>query len=270
MAGARDYQRHFASKFELITNGTAEETDSAGQIGIVENLMRLKVDAIVLVPTDSRALVSVAAQAVKARILVVTIDNALDAELLRRANVSVPFVGPDNRKGARLVAGYLATKLKPGDEVGIIGGLAADINAQQRTAGFKEAMRAAGANIVDVQAGGWGFNSGSKIGSSMLAAHQRIRALICANDNIAMGAIEALRIARRTGSVYVTGYNNIEAIKPLIEDGRVLATVDQFVAKQAVYGVDVVLNALTGMKKQQELSSFFETPVQIVTRTSTN
>jgi ribose transport system substrate-binding protein len=83
---------------------------------------------------------------------------------------------------------------------------------------------------------------------------------------MAMGAVDAVREARRSGTVFVTGYNNSNAIKPLLKDGSILATVDQFAAKQAVYGVDVALQALLQQRKQDDLSASIETPVILITR----
>lgn len=49
----------------------------------------------------------------------------------------------------------------------------------------------------------------------------------------------AVKAAGKTGKVQVVGYDNIAAIKPMLADGRVLATADQFAAKQAVFGIEL-------------------------------
>jgi ribose transport system substrate-binding protein len=249
----------------LTVRGTATEPDTAGQVRIVEDLIRAKMNAIVIAPSGSKGLTSVVARAIKAGIIVVSIDNPLDDALQDAAKISVPFVGPDNRKGAMLVANYLVERLKPGDQVAIIEGIAADRNAQQRTAGYKEAMNAAGMQLVATEAGDWEYGKGRDIASKILGQHPQIRGLLCANDNMAMGAADAVRDAGRTGGVYITGYNAIEAIKPLIADGHVLATVNQFADRQAVFGMDVALKAVTEQRKQGELSRTIETPLQLVT-----
>ena len=262
---AKNYQQHYASQFALTVRGTATEPDTAGQVRIVEDLIRAKMNAIVIAPSGSKGLTSVVARAIKAGIIVVSIDNPLDDALQDAAKISVPFVGPDNRKGAMLVANYLVERLKPGDQVAIIEGIAADRNAQQRTAGYKEAMNAAGMQLVATEAGDWEYGKGRDIASKILGQHPQIRGLLCANDNMAMGAADAVRDAGRTGGVYITGYNAIEAIKPLIADGHVLATVNQFADRQAVFGMDVALKAVTEQRKQGELSRSIETPLQLVT-----
>jgi ABC-type sugar transport system, periplasmic component len=262
---AQNYQQHYASQFDLTVRGTATESDTSGQIQMVEEMIKAKMNAIVIAPTDSKALTAVVARAIKAGVIVVSIDNPLDEAFQDAAGISVPFVGPNNRKGAQQVSNYLAERLKTGDQVGVIEGSSADRNAQQRTDGCRDAMNAAGINIVAVQPGDWEYGKGRDAASKMLSEHPQIRGLMCGNDNMAMGAVDAIRDAGRTGGVYVTGYNDIDAIKPLIADGRVLATVNQFAARQAVFGVDVALKAVTEQRKQSELSSVIETPLQLVT-----
>jgi ribose transport system substrate-binding protein len=264
--GAKDYQKHNADQFDLITNGIKNETDTAAQIQIVEQMIVSKVDAIVLAPADSKALVPVVKKAVDAGIIVVNIDNKLDADVLKSKDLNVPFVGPDNRKGARLVGDYLAKRLKSGDQVGIVEGVSTTTNAQQRTAGFKDAIDAVGAKIVSTQSGEWEIDKGNAVASAMLNEYPDIKALLCGNDNMAIGAVSAVRAAGKQGKVYVVGYDNIAAIKPMLKDGRVLATADQYAAKQAVFGIDTALKAIKEHKKQSELSGIVETPVVLVTK----
>ncbi|QGZ61444.1 sugar ABC transporter substrate-binding protein [Paraburkholderia acidisoli] len=264
--GAKDYQKHNASQFDLVTNGIKNETDTSAQIQIVEQMIVSKVDAIVLAPADSKALVPVVKKAVDAGIIVVNIDNRLDPDVLKSKDLNVPFVGPDNKKGARLVGDYLAKKLKAGDQVGIVEGVSTTTNAQQRTAGFKDAMQAINAKIVSTQSGEWEIDKGNAVASAMLNEYPDLKALLCGNDNMAIGAVSAVRAAGKQGKVYVVGYDNIDAIKPMLKDGRVLATADQYAAKQAVFGIDTALKAIKEHKKQAELSGIVETPVVLVTK----
>ena len=264
--GAKNYQRHYASQLDLTTHGTLTDNDVAGQARIIESLVEAKVNAIVIAPTDSKALVPVVAKAIGAGTIVIAIDNPFDDDAQDAAHVTIPFVGPDSRRGARLVGAYLGSKLKAGDEVGIIEGPPNDRNAQQRTTGFREAMTAAQIRVTALDTGDWTFESGKSIALRMLYAHPGLRGMLCANDNIAMGAIDAIRIAGKKGQVLVTGYNNIDAVQPMLDDGRMLATVEQFGARQAVFGIDVAVKALVERRRQGDLSPFMETPVQVVTK----
>ncbi|KMZ11285.1 Ribose ABC transport system, periplasmic ribose-binding protein RbsB [Candidatus Burkholderia humilis] len=262
--GAKNYQRHFASQLDLATYGTQTDNDVAGQIRIVESCIDAKVSAIVIAPADSKALLAPVVKVIAAGIIVIAIDNPFAEAAQDAANVQILFVGPDSRRGARLVGAYFGARLKVGSEVGIIEGPVNDRNAQQRTLGFRQSMDAAGMKIAGTEAGDWSAASGKAIALQMLVEHPAIGGLLCANDNLVMGAIDAIRIAGKKGRVLVTGYNNIDAVQPMLQDGRLLATVEQFGARQAVFGVDVAVKALLEHRRQRGLSPFMETPVQVV------
>lgn len=264
--GAKAYQKEHSADFDLISNGIKDETDTAGQTRIVEQMILAKVNALVIAPSDSKAMVPVIKKAVDAGITVINIDNQLDPQIVKSKNISVPFVGPDNRKGARLVGEYLAKQLKAGDEVGIIEGVSTTTNAQQRTAGFKDAMDAAQIKVVSLQSGDWEIDKGNKVAASILSEYPDVKALLAGNDSMAVGAVSAVRAAGKAGQVQVVGYDNINAIKPMLKDGRVLATADQFAAKQAVFGIETALKILKGEKVDSGVNGVIETPVELVTK----
>jgi ribose transport system substrate-binding protein len=261
--GAKAYQKEHAADFDMITNGIKNETDTSAQIDIVNQMILAKVNAIVIAPADSKALVTVLKKASDAGIKVVNIDNRLDPDVLKSKKLEIPFVGPDNRKGSKLVGDYLAKQLAAGDKVGIIEGVPTTTNAQQRTAGYKDAMDAAGMKIVSTQSGNWEIDQGQKVASAMLSEYPDLKALLAGNDNMALGAVSAVRAAGKAGKVLVVGYDNIEAIKPMLQDGRVLATADQAAAQQAVFGIQNALKLVKGEKVDAN-DGVIETPVELV------
>ncbi len=264
--GAKAHQKQHAAQYTLIANGIKDETDTAAQIKIIQQMMVEKVDALVLAPADSKALVPVVKEAIDKGIIVVNIDNKLDDAALKEKGIVVPFVGPDNRAGAKLVGDYLAKQLKAGDKVGILEGVSTTTNAQQRTAGFLDAMKAVGANVVSVQSGQWEMDKGNMVASAMLREHPDLTALLCGNDNMALGAVAAVKTAGKAGKVKVVGYDNISAIKPMLADGRVLATADQFAAQQAVFGIETALKAIAAKTPQKDLPGTVQTPVKLITK----
>ena len=264
--GAKAHQKEHAADYSLIANGIKDETDTAAQIKIIQQMIVEKVDAIVLAPADSKALVPVVKEAVEKGVLVVNIDNKLDDGALKEKGLVVPFVGPDNRKGAKLVGDYLAKQLKSGDKVGILEGVSTTFNAQQRTAGFQDAMKEVGATVVGVQSGQWEMEKGNKVASAMLREHPDMKALLCGNDNMALGAVAAVKTAGKAAQVKVVGYDNINAVKPLLKGGKMLATADQYAAKQAVFGIETALKAIKDKTPQSALPGVVETQVDLVTK----
>ena len=242
--GARQHQSANPDRYELIINGIKDESDLSQQVALVEQMQAIGVNAIVIAPADSKALVPVLKRAQQAGIVIVNIDNKLDASLLQDAGLSIAFVGPDNRVGASLVAEHLASKLQPGDEVAILTGIPTAFNAQQRLQGFEDAMQAAEIKIVDVQSGEWQQAKASTIAAAMITEHVNLKAILCSNDNMAMGAIAAIKQAGKSAEIQVVGFDNISASQSLLENGSLLATVDQYASQLAIFGVEYALEIL--------------------------
>jgi ribose transport system substrate-binding protein len=264
--GATAHQQAHAAEYELIANGTKDELDVARQDEIVEQMIAQQVQAIVIAPADSKALVAVCQRAQAAGIVVINIDNKLDAAVLAERNLRIPFVGPDNRKGARLAGEALARQLKSGDQVAILEGVPTAFNAQQRKAGFEDAMKAAGMNIVSSQSASWETAKANQVAAALLVEKPELKAILCANDSMALGAVAAIRAAGKVEQVRVIGFDNIQAVRQLLKDGQVLATVDQHGDQLAVYGIEYALESL----KNKTTPADRETKVDLITAEQTN
>lgn len=259
--GARAHHAQHSNDYNLKVVGMKNETDVAEQIVNVELIVAQGADAIVIAPADSKALVPVCKRAMDAGIVVVNIDNKFDEGVLKDKDAKIPFVGPDNRKGARLAGTYLARKLQPGDKVAIIEGAPNAFNGIQRKLGFEDAMNAAGMNIVSSQTGYWETDKAQPVASAMVNEHPDLKAILCANDSMALGAVASVREAGKQDSVHVVGFDNIAAVQRLLKEGKILCTVDQHADKLALFGIEYALEMLKGNAQPADK----ETPVDLVT-----
>lgn len=259
--GAQTHQHEHSGAYELIVNGIKDERDLSRQVALVDEMIAQGVGAIVIAPADSKALVSACKRARDAGIIVVNIDNKLDEKVLADQGVSIPFIGPDNRAGARQAAEYLARRLKPGDQVGILEGIRTAFNGQQRLLGFQDAAKAAGLTIADSQTAQWEMDQANRIAAAMLSEHPQIKALLCGNDSMALGAVAAVKAAGRAGQVLIIGYDGISAVRSAIKQGAILATVEQHADRLAVYGIELALKLLEGDKPSADTT----TPVDLIT-----
>lgn len=262
--GAKKHRAEHAGDYELIVNGIKDERDLSRQVALVDEMIAQGVGAIVIAPADSKALVSACKRAKEAGIVVVNIDNKLDDAVLADQKIAVPFVGPDNRSGARMVGEYLAKRLKPGDQVGELEGIRTAFNGQQRHLGFQDAMKAAGLTIVDSQTAQWEMDQANRIASAMLSEHPQIKALLCGNDSMALGALAAVKASGRTGEVLIVGYDGISAVRSAIKQGSILATIEQHADRLAVYGIEAALKILKGETPPADTT----TPVELITAES--
>jgi len=259
--GAKTHQSAHNEEYQLMVNGIKNEIDLTQQVALIDQMIASGVDAIVVAPADSKAVVPALARASAAGIVVVNIDNRLNEKILADYGLDIPFVGPDNFQGALEVGQYLASQLDSGQHVAIIEGVQTAYNSQRRTAGFRKAMEEAGLNIVSQQSAQWDQTKAVVIASAMLAQSPQLAAILCANDNMALGAIAAVKQAGRSDQVQIIGFDNISAVRGLIREGSILATVDQHADLLAVYGIEYALEALATNASLADRS----TPVDLIT-----
>ena len=260
MVGAEEHQKR-RGDYELMAVGMQNETDFESQINAVENFITQGVDAIVVAPADSRAMVRPLKKAMEAGIVVVNFDVALDEEAKKQQGVELAFVGPDNRGGAKLAGDALGKKLGEGAKVVIIEGNPGADNATQRRLGFEDSVTEYKLDLLDSRTAHWETEEANQVFATMLTAHPDVQGVMAANDSMAIGVVKALESAGRT-DIEVIGFDNIPAVGPMIEDGRMLATVDQFGTDMAANAIDMALDVVsTG----EQLQGWVKTPIELVT-----
>ncbi|MBO6892091.1 MAG: sugar ABC transporter substrate-binding protein [Roseibium sp.] len=247
--------------YKLLAVGMQNETDFESQINAVENFITQGVDAIVVAPADSRAMVRPLKKAMAAGIVVVNFDVALDADAKKQQNVDLAFVGPDNRGGAKLAGDALGKKLGAGGKVVIIEGNPGADNANERRLGFEDSVAEYKLDLLDSRTAHWETEEANTVFSNMLTAHPDIQGVMAANDSMAIGVVKALESAGRD-DIVVVGFDNIPAVGPMIEDGRMLATVDQFGTDMAANSIDLALEVVKG---GAPLEGWVKTPIELVT-----
>ena len=220
-----------------------------------------RVDAIVVAPADSRALLSPVVRAIKGGIKVINIDVAFDPAAMKKHGVDIAFVGPDNRAGAKLSGDVLAKALGQGGKVVIIEGNPGAENGVQRALGYRDAIKGGGLDLLDSRTAHWETEEANTVFTNMLTAHGDIAGVMAANDSMALGVVKAIDAAGRSGKIKVVSFDNIPAIQPLLKQGKVLATVDQFGAELAALGIDNAMKEIAG----QTLTGWIKTPLQLVT-----
>lgn len=258
--GARQAEKDLG--IELIVKTGAQETSIEQQIAIVEQLIKDKVAAIVIAPAGSVELVPVLKKAMDSGIKVVNIDNKLDeAACQRLALTDVPYISVDNEEGAYLSANHIVKMVKAPAQAMIFEGILTAKNAQDRKNG---ALRAFGENpqikVVNSQSANWKIDEAYELATKTFAKYPKVELLFCANDMMAMGAIQYLKEKGKT-NVKVASFDNLQEVQALLETGMLKATVDQQANRQGYMGIETAYKMLSG----EPVESLVLIPVKLIT-----
>ena len=245
----------------LEVQAPAQETDKEKQFAIVQDLTARKVDAILIAPADSKAIVPALKKAEDAGITVINLDNRVDAMAAKSGGLKLlSYIGADNEAGGKLAGEAMLKALNNKGKVAVLEGIRGADNAEARKRGFQNAIKDK-LEIVASETANWDTQQAYAKTQAILAAHPDVQGVFCANDKMALGAIKAVSEAGKKGVIAVVGYDNIPDVKPYLASGEMKATIDQHPDSMGEYGVKMAVGALT---KTAPASGELLVPLQVV------
>ena len=226
-AGAR--QAADSLGIELVVQAPDREIDVERQMQIIENLLQTGIDVLTLTPSGSREIVSAIAEANQAGVPVVIVDTRADAQALAEAEATIAtFIGSDNVDGGRIAGRFVAEALGGQGRVAVVEGIPGHETGDSRLRGFREVIAEhPGISIVASQTANWERDQAFNVTQNMLQSHSDLQAIVAANDMMALGAVEAIAAAGRTGDVLVVGFDALDEARQAIREGRMAATIAQ-------------------------------------------
>lgn len=241
---------------ELIVQAAEREIDVERQMQIIENLIQRQVDVLVVAPSGSREIVPVVVKANQAHIPVVVVDTRVDAAALKAAGGhTATFIGSDNYEGGKLAGEFMLRKMGGKAHIAILEGIPGHETGDQRLRGFRDAIKSSpGMVVVASQPANWERDQGYNVFQNIMQAHPEVDALFSANDLMALGAVEAIAAADRTGKITVVGFDALEEARAAVKKGTMAGTVAQDPAEMGRIGVEWAARILKGEKPPADIA----------------
>ncbi|MCY6371389.1 sugar ABC transporter substrate-binding protein [Clostridium ganghwense] len=238
-AGALDGAKELGVKIEVI--GPNAETDIMGQTSMMEDQIVKNVSALVISPSQPSAAITSFDKADEQKIPVLLIDT--DAEWDKKKS----FIGTGNVAGGKMAGKYIGEKLEKGSEIVVIRGALGDATHDQRVNGAKEEIEAAGLKLIEVQPADSDRNKAMTVMENLLQTHPNVKGVFCSNDEMALGAVRALKQANKA-DVVVVGFDGSPDALKAIKAGELTATVAQNAYNMGKTGVEAAVKVVKGEK----------------------
>jgi inositol transport system substrate-binding protein len=235
------------------------QVSSPKQTADVEAAIAKGVKGIIISPNEVDAMAPALQQAVEAGVPVVTVDR-------RVASVEgiLAHVGADNVKGGE-AQGELILKMFPdGATIVNLQGQSGASPAIDRNKGLHNVIDKAGDKykIVFEQTAGFDRAKGLSVTEAALAAlPEPPKVIVAANDDMALGAMEAVK-ARNLSGIVIIGFDALPEALAQVRDGGMTATIEQFPGKQSATGVQILVDFIKNAKSPAEKVTLL-TPVAV-------
>ena len=218
--------------YELVIASPDREINVDQQVSILENQIRRGVKVLLVDPAGTAQVNSTLEQAVDRGIPVVLIDP--DAPFARKSS----YIGTDNARGGSLAAKGMVEAIGTTGEVALISGVPGNESQDARAKGFlDEIAKTPGIKIVAQQPGNSERQLGLTVMENMLTAHPKIRGVFATNDQMALGAMEAVEARKLRGKIAIIGFDATKEAANAILEGKLTGSVAQSPREMGRQGV---------------------------------
>ena len=230
------------------------QNDSSREMTNIEDLTVKGVKLILLNPADSDAAGNAVRIANRAEIPVITLDRGANGGTV------ASHIASDNTAGGEMAGKFIVEQLKGAGKVLQLEGVAGTSAARERGAGFNKAMLNSGLEVVASQPADFDRTKALHVTENLLQANPDVKAIFAQNDEMALGAITAVKSAQK--DVLVVGFDGTDEGIASVKQNALAATVAQQASMIGATGVEVADKVLKG----QQIAAFTPVELQLITQ----
>ncbi|MFB1049878.1 ribose ABC transporter substrate-binding protein RbsB [Paraliobacillus sp. JSM ZJ581] len=224
--------------FKVITSDAQD--DPTTQLSDIEDMLQQDIDVLLINPVDSEAVVSAVELANEAGVPVITVDRSADAGEV------VAHVASDNVAGGEMAGEYIASQLEEQGKLVEIEGVPGASATRERGAGFHNVVdELDDLEVVANQTANFDRTEGLTVMENILQGKANINAVFAHNDEMALGALEAIESAGLSEEITVVGFDAIDDAVKAVENGELGATIAQqpeLIGAEAVKAAQKIIN----------------------------
>ncbi|KDB46145.1 ribose ABC transporter substrate-binding protein RbsB [Glaesserella parasuis] len=221
------------------------QNDPAKELSNVEDVTVRGATVLLINPTDSEAVGTAVAVANKKNIPVITLDRGAN-----KGNV-VSHIASDNVAGGKMAGDFIAEKVGKNAKVIQLEGIAGTSAARERGEGFKQAIEANQFELLASQPADFDRTKGLNVMENLLASHGSAKAVFAQNDEMALGALRAIKASGK--NILVVGFDGTDDAVKAVNGGQLAATIAQQPEKIGELGVEVADKVLKGEKVEAQI-----------------
>ncbi len=229
------------------------------QVAILEDQILKKVSALAVAPAGVAEVVPVLDKARAAGIPVLIVDTDVPWPS------KLSFIGIDNRLGGRLAGEYIVRAIGGKGKVAVIRGVLGVATQDDRLAGFRDAIaQAPGVTCVAVQPANSERTLGMGVMENLLTSHPDLRAVFATNDQMALGAMEAIAARNLTGKIVLVGFDAGREAVRAVQAGQMSAVMAQYPERIGRRAIEEAIKAA----RRQPVEKRVDIGTALVTRES--
>lgn len=231
------------------------QDDNAKQLNDVEDLIQKNVDILLINPSDSKAIATAVESANQSNIPVITVDREAEGGEV------VAHIASDNVEGGKMAGDFILEQVKGKGNIVELEGIPGTSAARDRGKGFHQAVDGKdGVEVVASQPANFNRAKGLTVMENILQSKDDIEAVFAHNDEMAMGAVQAIRSTKR--DILVVGFDATDDAVKAVKKGEMGATIAQKPSEIGKTAVEVAVKVAKGKK----VKKFYPVELELITK----
>ncbi|TZE80293.1 ribose ABC transporter substrate-binding protein RbsB [Calorimonas adulescens] len=231
------------------------QNDSAKELSNVQDVLQQGISLLMINPVDSDAVVNAVKLANDAKIPVITLDRSANGGEV------VTHIASDNVAGGKMAGDFIVNKLNGKGKVVQLEGIPGASAARDRGQGFADAIKGTQIEVVASQAADFDRTKGLQVMENILQAQPQIDAVFAQNDEMALGALQAIEASGRQG-IIIVGFDATDDAVKAVNDGKMAATVAQQPEQIGSLGVENADKIIKG----QQVPKYIPVDLKLITK----
>ena len=248
-------------KVPVVVQSGATETDSIGENAKISTMANQNFTCFGIVPVNGTNVITPLLPLSQKGIPIINLDTALDPNAVKSAGLKIAaFIGSDNKEAGKIDGEFMLEKLGGHGKVVILEGIPGEQNGINREAAYRQAVQGK-LDIVAAQPANYERQLGLTVAEDMLQVHRDLSGIFSANDEMALGAVQAEANAGLTGKITVVSVDGISEALQSVKSGGLSGTVSQYPYAEG----EMVVQACQQIAEGKSIATSVVSPIKLIT-----
>lgn len=247
---------------EVSVQAGSNETDSAGENAKISTMANQNYTCFGVVPVNATNIITPLIPVSRKNIPIINLDTALDPKAVQDAGLKLTsFIGSDNTHAGEIAGQYILQQLGGKGRVAILEGIPGEQNGINRETAFRKEV-AGKLTIVQAASADYERNRALTEVEGMLKVHPDLSGIFAANDEMGLGAAQAILNAGKSQQIRVVSVDGIHEALEAVASGKLDGTVSQYPYVEGEMAVQAC-QQLTGGKT---IPTHITSPIELITK----
>jgi ribose transport system substrate-binding protein len=247
---------------EVSVQAGSNETDSAGENAKISTMANQNYTCFGVVPVNATNIITPLIPVSRKNIPIINLDTALDPKAVQEAGLKITsFIGSDNSHAGEIAGQYMLQQLGGKGRVAILEGIPGEQNGINRETAFRKEV-AGKLTIVQAESADYERNRALTDVEGMLKVHPDLNGIFAANDEMGLGAAQAILNAGKSQTIKVVSVDGIHEALEAVASGKLDGTVSQYPYVEG----EMAVQACQRLAEGKTIPTHITSPIELITK----